>query len=248
MFDELLFENVDHFFSTPAKTEETGSVNADKPDKCVYWRRFKQQPLSSGLLSLLRAASAASSELLCAWAGIGFTWTYHHCAAKHTWVCLQMGPHYPVPRQKNLPFEGYRIPRIPRIPLKCGQTYPTFHFRWNQRGIQVLGSGMPISNHSSQLLVRKVFGNSRNPDSDPEDLAKIMLKCQNPRVQEKWSVLPRVQLKLVTFQSASKDIQSHVQPSKSLWTSKWLTDKYYPLQPPSPLCTFKSMVDPKKGC
>jgi hypothetical protein len=67
-----------------------------QPDKYVCWRRFKQQPLSSGLLSLLRAASAASSELLCAWAGIGFTWTYHHCAAKHTWVCLQMGPPNPV--------------------------------------------------------------------------------------------------------------------------------------------------------
>ena len=139
---------------------------------------------------------------------------------------------------------------------------------WNQRGIQVLGSGMPItssmccfashvlnntsmacaacrspSNHSSQLLVRKVFGNSRNPDSDPEDLAKM----SKSRCSGKMKRIATCSIKIGDVPECIKRYPKPCSAIQVLVNVKWLTDKYYPLQPPSPLCTFKNMVDPKKG-
>ena len=81
-------------------------------------------------------------------------------------------------------------------------------------------------------------------------------------LRTKWGALPRVQFKLVALESTSKDLQSDVQSSKSVWTSNgWQISIIS--QPRSPLCRCKyydgtqemlasnaivCTPEPKKGC
>lgn len=89
------------------------------------------------------------------------------------------------------------------------------------------------------------FGNSRNPDSDPEDLAKMSKSTCSGKMKR----IATCSIKIGDVPECIKRYPKPCSAIQVLVNVKWLTDKYdkyYPLQPPSPLCTFKNMVGPQE--